>query len=144
VLIVGGGMGGMSAAISMRRAGMEVDLAEIDPNWKIYGAGITITGPTLRALKTLGVLDQVKGAGRDLEWCLYLHPQRPADPGAQQLIQFDLALRERVGAQLELVFQSRQLPVGLRAGGLRGLDGHCQRPLPQSFSQVGHSRREPA
>jgi 2-polyprenyl-6-methoxyphenol hydroxylase-like FAD-dependent oxidoreductase len=47
----------------MRRAGMEVDLAEIDPNWKIYGAGITITGPTLRALKTLGVLDQVKAQG---------------------------------------------------------------------------------
>jgi 2-polyprenyl-6-methoxyphenol hydroxylase-like FAD-dependent oxidoreductase len=63
VLIVGGGVGGMSCAISMRRAGMDVDLAEIDPNWKIYGAGITITGPTLRALKTLGVLDQVKAQG---------------------------------------------------------------------------------
>jgi 2-polyprenyl-6-methoxyphenol hydroxylase-like FAD-dependent oxidoreductase len=47
----------------MRRAGMQVDLAEIDPNWKIYGAGITITGPTLRALQQLGVLDQVKQQG---------------------------------------------------------------------------------
>jgi 2-polyprenyl-6-methoxyphenol hydroxylase-like FAD-dependent oxidoreductase len=47
----------------MRRAAMQVDLVEIDPNWKIYGAGITITGPTLRALKTLGVLDQVKAQG---------------------------------------------------------------------------------
>ena len=63
VLIVGGGVGGMAAAISMRRAGMTVELAEIDPNWKIYGAGITITGPTLRALKTLGVLEQVKAQG---------------------------------------------------------------------------------
>jgi 2-polyprenyl-6-methoxyphenol hydroxylase-like FAD-dependent oxidoreductase len=63
VLIVGGGVGGMSCAISMRRAGIEVDLVEIDPNWKIYGAGITITGPTLRALKTLGVLEQVKAQG---------------------------------------------------------------------------------
>jgi 2-polyprenyl-6-methoxyphenol hydroxylase-like FAD-dependent oxidoreductase len=68
VLIVGGGVGGMSAAISMRRAGMEVDLAEIDPNWKIYGAGITITGSTLRALKTLGVLDQVKAQGATWNW----------------------------------------------------------------------------
>jgi 2-polyprenyl-6-methoxyphenol hydroxylase-like FAD-dependent oxidoreductase len=63
VLIVGGGVGGMSCAICMRRAGMRVDLVEIDPNWKIYGAGITITGPTLRALKTLGVLDEVKAQG---------------------------------------------------------------------------------
>jgi 2-polyprenyl-6-methoxyphenol hydroxylase-like FAD-dependent oxidoreductase len=63
VLVVGGGMGGMAAAISMRRAGIDVDLAEIDPSWKIYGAGITITGPTLRALKTLGVLEQVKAQG---------------------------------------------------------------------------------
>jgi 2-polyprenyl-6-methoxyphenol hydroxylase-like FAD-dependent oxidoreductase len=63
VLIVGGGVGGMSCAISLRRAGMEVDLVEIDPNWKTYGAGITMTGPTLRALKTLGVFEEVKAQG---------------------------------------------------------------------------------
>jgi naringenin degradation protein FdeE len=63
VLIVGGGIGGMSCAISLRRAGIPVDLVEIDPAWKIYGAGITITGPTLRALHTLGVLDEMKQHG---------------------------------------------------------------------------------
>jgi 2-polyprenyl-6-methoxyphenol hydroxylase-like FAD-dependent oxidoreductase len=63
VLIVGGGIGGMSCAISLRRAGISVDLVEIDPAWKIYGAGITITGPTLRALQTLGVLDEIKQYG---------------------------------------------------------------------------------
>ncbi|HEY4881700.1 MAG TPA: FAD-dependent monooxygenase, partial [Steroidobacteraceae bacterium] len=63
VLIVGGGVGGMACAISLRRAGMEVDLVEIDPSWKTYGAGITMTGPTLRALKTLGVFEEVKAQG---------------------------------------------------------------------------------
>ena len=63
VLIVGGGIGGMSCAISLRRAGISVDLIEIDPAWKIYGAGITITGPTMRALQTLGVLDEMKQHG---------------------------------------------------------------------------------
>ena len=63
VLIVGGGIGGMSCAISLRRAGISVDLVEIDPAWKIYGAGITITGPTMRALQTLGVLDEMKQHG---------------------------------------------------------------------------------
>jgi 2-polyprenyl-6-methoxyphenol hydroxylase-like FAD-dependent oxidoreductase len=67
VLIVGGGIGGMSCAISLRRAGISVDLVEIDPAWKIYGAGITITGPTLRALKTLGVLDEMRQCGATWE-----------------------------------------------------------------------------
>ena len=63
VLVVGGGIAGMSCAIQMRKAGLSVDLVEIDPNWRIYGAGITITGPTLRALRTLGVLEPVIAAG---------------------------------------------------------------------------------
>jgi 2-polyprenyl-6-methoxyphenol hydroxylase-like FAD-dependent oxidoreductase len=62
-LIVGGGVAGMSCAIQMRKAGIAVDLIDIDPNWRVYGAGITITGPTLRALQTIGVLDQVIAAG---------------------------------------------------------------------------------
>ena len=63
VLIVGGSIGGMSCAISLRRAGIDVDLVEIDPAWKIYGAGITITGPTLRGLQTLGLLEEMKAVG---------------------------------------------------------------------------------
>ncbi len=63
VLIVGGGLGGMACAIQMRRAGVTVDMIDIDPQWRVYGAGITITGPTLRALRTLDVLDQVKAHG---------------------------------------------------------------------------------
>jgi 2-polyprenyl-6-methoxyphenol hydroxylase-like FAD-dependent oxidoreductase len=63
VLIVGGSVAGMSCAIQMRNAGIAVDLIEIDPGWRAYGAGITITGPTLRALQTLGVLDPVIAAG---------------------------------------------------------------------------------
>ena len=59
VLIVGGGFAGMSCAIQMRKVGLHVDLIEVEPHWGIYGAGITMTGPTLRALRTLGVLDRV-------------------------------------------------------------------------------------
>lgn len=56
-------MAGMSCAIQMRKIGIAVDLIEIDPTWKALGAGITITGPTLRALKTVGVLPAVMAAG---------------------------------------------------------------------------------
>lgn len=62
-LIAGGGIAGMSAAISLARAGVEVTLIDKDPEWRVYGAGITITGPTLRVMDRLGVLDAVLAEG---------------------------------------------------------------------------------
>lgn len=47
----------MSAAIELRKRGIDVDIVEIDANWRSYGAGITLGGPTLRAFGTLGILE---------------------------------------------------------------------------------------
>ncbi len=58
ILIVGGGFSGMSAAIELRKHGIDVDLVEIDPDWSIYGAGISLGSATLRAFRQLGVLDE--------------------------------------------------------------------------------------
>lgn len=63
VLIVGGGVGGMAAAIRMRQEGADVELIDVDPEWRVYGAGITITSPTLRALHKLGLLDRIRAEG---------------------------------------------------------------------------------
>ncbi len=62
-LIVGGGIGGMAAAISLARRGVAVTLIDLDPDWRVYGAGITITGPTLRAYRQLGMIDRIKAEG---------------------------------------------------------------------------------
>lgn len=62
-LVVGGGIGGMAAAISLARRGVATEIVDIDPDWRVYGAGITITGPTLRAYRRLGLLDKIKAAG---------------------------------------------------------------------------------
>lgn len=62
-LVVGGGIGGMAAAISLATRGVKVDLIDLDPEWRVYGAGITITGPTLRAYRRLGLLDEIKAQG---------------------------------------------------------------------------------
>lgn len=62
-LIVGGGVGGMAAAIELRESGVTVELIDLDPTGRVYGAGITITGPTLRAYKRLGLLEQIRDYG---------------------------------------------------------------------------------
>ncbi len=63
VLIVGGGIGGMAAAIRFAESGVAVDLIDLDPDWRVYGAGITITGPTLRAYRQLGLIEEIKAFG---------------------------------------------------------------------------------
>jgi 2-polyprenyl-6-methoxyphenol hydroxylase-like FAD-dependent oxidoreductase len=67
VLVIGGGFSGMAAAIQCAKLGLSVELVEIDPGWRSYGAGISIGGPTLRALRTIGVLDAFfeRGYGGD-------------------------------------------------------------------------------
>lgn len=57
ILIVGGGIGGLSAAIALRRAGQRVTIAERDANWSVYGVGIIQQANVIRAMDQLGVLD---------------------------------------------------------------------------------------
>lgn len=57
VLIIGGGFSGMSAAIQLRKQNIETHLLEIDPGWGADGAGISLGGATLRAFRTLGILE---------------------------------------------------------------------------------------
>jgi 2-polyprenyl-6-methoxyphenol hydroxylase-like FAD-dependent oxidoreductase len=67
VLIIGGGFSGMAAAIQLRKAGASVDIVEIDPAWRSYGAGITLSGASLRALRAIGALEAFleQGAAAD-------------------------------------------------------------------------------
>ncbi len=57
ILVVGGGIGGLSAAIALRRQGFEVDIIERDPDWSVYGVGITQQMNVIRAMNQIGVLD---------------------------------------------------------------------------------------
>ena len=67
ILIIGGGFSGMAAAIELRRQGIDVEVVEVDPDWRSYGAGISLGGATLRAFRRLGVLDAfiAQGAATD-------------------------------------------------------------------------------
>jgi naringenin degradation protein FdeE len=61
ILIVGGGISGLVLAIALRRRGLEVHIVEIQPEWNILGVGISLTPPTLRALRSVGLLEQCAG-----------------------------------------------------------------------------------
>jgi 2-polyprenyl-6-methoxyphenol hydroxylase-like FAD-dependent oxidoreductase len=63
VLIVGGGIGGLSSAIALTARGIEVEIVEQNPKWDVYGVGIIQPGNAMRALHQLGLLDQALEAG---------------------------------------------------------------------------------
>ena len=67
VLVVGGGIAGMSAAIRLREEGVKVDLLDKDPNWSVYGTGLTLSVLTFRALCDLGLSKELlkHGHGHD-------------------------------------------------------------------------------
>jgi 2-polyprenyl-6-methoxyphenol hydroxylase-like FAD-dependent oxidoreductase len=57
ILVIGGGIGGLTAAIALRQHGHRVTVIERDPDWSVYGVGIIQQGNVLRAMKQLGLLD---------------------------------------------------------------------------------------
>src|SRR5690348_4743489 len=57
VLIVGAGMCGMSLGVALSRAGIACEIVEIRPQLTEPGTGISLQGPALRALQSVGVLD---------------------------------------------------------------------------------------
>ncbi|MBB6250138.1 FAD-dependent oxidoreductase [Nitrospirillum iridis] len=67
VLIVGGGIGGLSLASALRDRGLDVDLVEIQKEWTVYGVGIIQQCNVVRAMADLGLVDRYLDAGFPFE-----------------------------------------------------------------------------
>lgn len=67
VLVVGGGTAGCAVSILLAREGVEVEVAEITPDWVVRGSGITLMGNGLRVLRQLGVWEEVRASGYPYE-----------------------------------------------------------------------------
>ncbi|WP_257448956.1 FAD-dependent oxidoreductase [Archangium lipolyticum] len=63
VLIVGGGIGGLSLASGLRNRGIEVELVEVKKEWTVYGVGIIQQCNVIRAMAQLGLVDRILEAG---------------------------------------------------------------------------------
>ncbi|WP_200309324.1 FAD-dependent monooxygenase [Streptomyces adelaidensis] len=58
-IVMGAGIGGLAATLSLRRAGWEVTLVEQTPRFTEIGAGIQLAPNATRVLRRLGLLDEV-------------------------------------------------------------------------------------
>jgi 2-polyprenyl-6-methoxyphenol hydroxylase-like FAD-dependent oxidoreductase len=63
VLIVGGGIGGLTASVALARNGVDVSIAELKSEWTVYGVGIIQPTNALRALHDLGLAEACIAAG---------------------------------------------------------------------------------
>ncbi len=126
ILIVGGGIGGLSAAIAARRAGVAVDLVELQTSFKVYHVGIIVQGNFIRAMAALGVADDAVRVGYPQSGLMFqdLHghvimdipgvplagPNYPTDLGmarpALHQVLVDAARREGTNLRVGLTFES--------------------------------------
>lgn len=63
VLVVGGGIGGLSAAIALRKTGITVEVVELNPQPKVYHVGIVVQANCIRAMAQLGIAKAAVAAG---------------------------------------------------------------------------------
>jgi FAD-dependent urate hydroxylase len=84
VLIVGGGIAGLSLTLALRHTPWHVELVERDPHWNRPSAGLAIQPNAIRALQQLGVASAVTRAGSTIDRFQY------RDQGGTLLCDIDL------------------------------------------------------
>jgi 2-polyprenyl-6-methoxyphenol hydroxylase-like FAD-dependent oxidoreductase len=64
VLIIGGGIGGLTTAIALRQRGLDIQVYENAPVLQPLGAGIVLAANAMQVLRTLGVEDEILAQGK--------------------------------------------------------------------------------
>ncbi|MFH8933988.1 FAD-dependent monooxygenase [Streptomyces griseosporeus] len=73
-LVVGAGIGGLAAAVALRRIGMDVEIYERAPALKPAGFGISVGANAIRALATLGLDLGLARRGQVVEQMKFMTP----------------------------------------------------------------------
>lgn len=71
VLIIGGGIGGMTAALSLEAAGIDVQVFEQAPAIEALGVGINLQPNAVRELTELGLADELKSVAIETSTLTY-------------------------------------------------------------------------
>ena len=67
VIIIGGGIAGLSAAIALKKIGIECEVYETAPEIRAVGAGIVMASNALQVFGKFGFADKIIRAGAELE-----------------------------------------------------------------------------
>jgi salicylate hydroxylase len=135
VAVIGGGIGGLTAALSLRQAGFEVDVYEQAPELTQIGGGINMGPNAARILRRLGL-----AAGLDREGVrpLFTHQRRWQDGRTLQHAPLNPLCEELYGAphitihRADLLavigsgFPAERIHLGHRLVGLEGNSGHTE------------------
>ncbi len=70
IAIIGGGIGGLAAALALERRGAEVAVYEQSPIHGEIGAGINLTPNAVKAFRALGLEYEIEGIGWGSEWLM--------------------------------------------------------------------------
>jgi 2-polyprenyl-6-methoxyphenol hydroxylase-like FAD-dependent oxidoreductase len=121
VLVVGGGIGGLSAAIGLTQRGVDVEVAELNKEWTVYHVGIIVQANFVRALAMLGLGDAAVQAGFPYKGLRFLDAdgsmlaELPGDPTVAAPYPADLGLT-RPALHKVLTEAMTRLEVPIRLG----------------------------
>lgn len=107
IIIIGAGIGGMSAAIALERAGFETEVYEAVAEMKPVGAAISIWPNGVKCLNALGLKQPLRALSGNMAWMAY-HDARSGAP----LTRFSLA---------PLVQQTGEYPAPVSRAGLQAM-----------------------
>jgi 2-polyprenyl-6-methoxyphenol hydroxylase-like FAD-dependent oxidoreductase len=155
VLVVGGGIGGMTAALSLEAAGIDVEVFERAPNIEALGVGINLQPNAVRELIELGLGDELRAVAIETSKLTYFNrlgqviwseprgraagyawPQYSIDRGDLQMILLN-AVRTRIGAYR--VFTGHKLVSFKQSSSeviANFIDGTNGKPLPSYKGDV--------
>src|SRR5215470_14005005 len=68
IAIVGGGVGGLAAALALERRGAEIVVCEQSPALSEIGAGLNLSPNALKALRALGIEEAVTAIGSESDF----------------------------------------------------------------------------
>ena len=131
ILIVGGGIAGLTLAAALRRRRADVELIERSPHWEALGAGIAVQPNGLRMLREIGIGDAVRQAGTIVRRWLY------RDQNGEVLSEIDLeTLWGDVGPLIGIEHARLQEALRSGAAGVPSRLGTWVRSLRQDGQRV--------
>jgi salicylate hydroxylase len=108
IAVIGGGIGGLTAAVALRQAGLEVDVYEQAPELTEVGGGINMAPNATRVLRRLGLAE---GLDREGVRPLGTHQRRWQDGRTLQKAPLNPLCEELYGAPHITIHRARLLDV---------------------------------